>query len=81
MRRIIILLLVTFMMLWLAGCSKDGNSKGTVNNPASGLTSIEASKIAYQKIKGNFEKTILFRAVPVDDKNSTNLLLDKNWYK
>lgn len=58
-----------------------GNSNGTVNNPVSGLTSIEASKIAYQKIKGNFEKTILFRAVPVDDKKSTNLLLDKNWYE
>jgi hypothetical protein len=69
-----------FILFSLAGCSKgESNSQG--NKTVSGLTSIEASEIAYAKIKGGFEDTVLYRAIPVDDKNSTNPLLDKNWYE
>jgi len=80
MKRGLALILICVLLVGFYGCSKGGTSSST-SDSISGLTSIEASKIAYEKIKGNFEKTILFRAVPVDSKDSTNLLLDRNWYE
>lgn len=72
--------IVVFILFSLAGCSKGGsNSQGNQN--ISGLTSVEASKMAYDKIKKGFEETVLYRAIPVDDKKSTNMMLDKNWYE
>jgi hypothetical protein len=72
--------LAAIILFSFFGCSK-GGSDSQGNKTVSGLTSIEASKIAYAKIKGGFEDTVLYRAIPVDDKNSTNPLLDKNWYE
>jgi len=81
LKRVLRLVLVIFILLGLFGCSMGGSSDNTGNKSFSGLTSIEASKLAYEKIKKGFEKTVLFKAVPVDDKGSTTLLLDKNWYE
>ena len=74
------IVLAAIILLSFFGCSK-GGSDSQGNKTVSGLTSIEASRVAYDKIKGNFEDAVLFRAIPVDDKNSTNPLLDKNWYE
>jgi len=74
----IILAIVIFISL--AGCGKN-STNSTVTTKLNGLTSIQASKLAYSGIKGGFEKTVLFRAVPVGEKNSHTLLLDEDWYE
>lgn len=81
MKKLVNLILVICIFLSFLGCSKGGSNSKQNNTSSSGLTSIEASKLAYEKIKNGFEKTVLFRAVPVESKDSRSLLLDKNWYE
>lgn len=68
-------------VLLLSGCAK-GDSGGTTSNKAvSGLTSIEASKIAYEEAKKALGDIFIYRAIPTNAKKSTTLFLDDNWFE
>ena len=79
----VFLLLPAFLaLLGLAACGGGGGSVSRttgVGQNTAGLTSIEASRLAWPKAKENFGDAVLWRMAPVKDKNSTLMTLDPGW--
>jgi len=48
---------------------------------AAGLTSVEASKLVWSKADGNLPDAVLWRMIPVVDKDSMDMKLDPGWLK
>ena len=78
-------LLITAAMLTaiLGACTPktaDGDSITTTAAPSStGLTSLEAQKLAWTKAKGVFDDCVLFRMAPLESDKSTVLKLSADW--
>jgi hypothetical protein len=53
--------------------------KTTTAAGGAGLTSIEASNLAWPRATGNFGDAVLWRMAPVPAKDSTAMALDPNW--
>lgn len=63
------------MIALLVGCG--GNKETAKNNP--GLTSTEASSIAWEDARVQFENPVLWRMIPTSDKKSDQMELDGQW--
>ena len=76
-KRIILCALATIVML--SGCSDstgDDDSEGAIED---GLTSVEASSLAWEDAKNQFQQPVLWRMVPTSDKKSSQMELDNQW--
>ncbi len=62
-------------VVMLGGCGDAGETTNVISN----LTSIEASSLAWQDAKNQFEQPVLWRMVPTSNKNSTQMELDDQW--
>ena len=82
MNKKLILVVLIFVLLF-SGCAKKEGSEDVTsdNKPAlSGLTSIEASKLAYKEANKALGDVFIYRAIPTNTEKSTALFLDKNWF-
>ncbi len=82
MNKKIILVVLIFVLLF-AGCAKKEGSEDVTsdNKPVlGGLTSIEASKLAYKEANKALGDVFIYRAIPTNTEKSTTLFLDKNWF-
>jgi hypothetical protein len=78
------ILIVLISLAVFGACSKNAgsqdNTKATTAKPSSsGLTSLEAQKLAWTKAKGVFNDSVLFRLVPVETDKSTDMKLSADW--
>ena len=80
-----LILMVIILALIFSGCAKKEESGETTSNNepvvASGLTSMEASKLAYKEANKALGDVFIYRAIPTNSEKSTTLFLDKNWFE
>lgn len=76
-----LLIVVLFIAtLQFSACGKKESTNGDNFKPSvSGLTSIEASELAFKTAKNVFKDSVLWRMIPAEEAKSTKMMLDINW--